>query len=93
MSEYTTRGGGTGERKLTGGALRGLGGTKHLAPFRHGVEPFPHHAAHGAAGHVLDEPGEEALARQVLVVGAEELGGRVHELERHQPEWKTHRNE
>mmetsp|Transcript_29253 Transcript_29253/g.42729 ORF Transcript_29253/g.42729 Transcript_29253/m.42729 type:complete len:191 (-) Transcript_29253:134-706(-) len=43
-------------------------GAEHLAALKHYVGTFPDHGNHRARSHVLDEPAEELLGAEVLVV-------------------------
>jgi hypothetical protein len=62
------------------GRISGVGGTKHDTAGLNGIEAFPHHAAHGAGEHVLNQSREELLAAEVSIVLLEELLRRAHQL-------------
>jgi hypothetical protein len=66
------------------GRVSRVGGTKHDTASLDGVEALPHHAAHRARQHVLDESREELLASQVGVVLLQVLlsrGSQLHGLQ------------
>jgi hypothetical protein len=62
----------------SGGGVKRLGLTQHLAASDNGVKAFPDHADDGAHLHVFDELGEERLLGQVgIMLFQEFLGGGV----------------
>lgn len=63
------------------GRVIGAGLAQQLAARLDDVVALPDHAGHGAAGHVLDEAGEELLAGKVGVVLLEERLGGLHDLQ------------
>merc|ERR1719373_1046751 len=56
-----------------GGGVSRVGGSQHHTTSLDSVETLPHHRNHGAAGHVLDEPGEERLLGEISVVVLQKL--------------------
>ena len=68
--------------KITANGARGrvgrVGSTKHDTTSLDGVQALPHHAAHRAGEHVLNQSGEELLATEVSVVLLEKLFSGAH---------------
>lgn len=57
------------------GRIGRFGCAKHHTSRLDSTHSLPHHAAHGAAGHVLDQTSEKTLAGQISIVLFEEITG------------------